>query len=81
MSAAEFAEYLKRFRQVRYARDHDFDCPTVSAPLFNVFGTYKGHERPIAELHYQNGSEQPSDILVHTHLLRATQGLMALEDL
>lgn len=81
MTATDFAEYLKRFRQVRYARDRDFDCPTVSAPLFNVFGTYKGRERFIAELHYQDGSEQPSDIRVHTHLLRVIQGLMALEDL
>lgn len=81
MNGAEFAEYLKRFRQVRYARDHDPDCPTVSASLFNVIGTYKGRARVIAELHYQDGSEQPSDIRVYTHLLRVTRGLMALEDL
>jgi len=81
MSAAEFTEYLKRFRQVRYARDHDLDCPTIPAHVFSVFGTYKGRERLIAELHYQDESEQPSEIRVHTHLLRVTQGLMALEDL
>lgn len=81
MNAAEFAEYLKRFRQVRYARDLGFDPPVLLAQLFKVFGAYKDQERLIAELHYQGGSEQPVEIRVHTHLLRVTQGLMALEDL
>lgn len=81
MTAADFAEYLKGFRQVRYTRDLDLDPPVLLAQLFKVFGAYKGQERLIAELHYQGGSEQPVEIRVCTHLLRVTQGLMALEDL
>lgn len=81
MTAADFADYLKQFSQVRYVRDLNFDPPVLLAQLFNVFGTYKGQERLIAELHYQGGSEQPVEIRVHTHLLQVTQGLTALEDL
>jgi len=78
MSKDEFEAYLTRFERVRLLTDPEQAAPPLR--VVDVLGVLEGRDYRIAELLYLGLAAEP-EIRVQTLLMRATQGLVDLQDL
>lgn len=78
MSTDEFEAYLTHFERVRLLTDPEHTAPPLR--VVDVQGVLEGRDYHIAELLYPGFAEEP-EIRVQTLLMRATQGLVDLQDL